>query len=169
MTAAIATAMISRNVIRSERPKPALDAQHLEKLAEESSWEVAESFVADYTALLPQRVDRIVRTVTVRDQDIAMDASMSLKTTSWLAGALRMNQLCRELELALALSDAAAVASIVRDIEQHLPRLQEALAGRARIVPTSSSAAPPRGGTGPVTRAGVSHALSGRIMERAGR
>lgn len=125
--------MTQRHELRTEHSKPALDAQHLEKLAEESSWEVAESFAREYAALLPRRVDRIVRTVTVRDRDLAMDASMSLKTTSWLAGALRMNQLCRELELALALSDAAAVASIVQDIEKHLPRLQEALAGRQRF------------------------------------
>lgn len=141
MSPAIATATTYRHELRSERPKPVLDAQHLEKLAEESSWEVAESFVAEYTALLPRRVDRIVRTVTVRDRDIAMDASLSLKTTSWLAGALRMNQLCRELELALALADVAAVASIVQDIEQHLPRLQEALAGRPRRALTKSSPA----------------------------
>lgn len=141
MAAAIATAMTSRHELRSERPTPALDAQHLEKLAEESSCEVAESFVTEYTALLPRRVDRIVRTVTVQDRDVAMDASLSLKTTSWLAGALRMNQLCRELELALALADVAAVASIVQDIEQHLPRLQEALAGRPRHAVAVSPAA----------------------------
>lgn len=145
MTAAKGTAMRHRHEIRSERPKPTLDAQHLEKLAEESSWEVAESFAREYTTLLPRRVDRIVRTVTVRDRDIAMDASLSLKTTSWLAGALRMNQLCRELELALALTDVAAVASIVQDIEQHLPRLQEALAGRPRhALAASPLAALPR-------------------------
>ena len=137
--------MPHRYELRSERPKPALDAQHLEKLAEESSWEVAESFAAEYTALLPRRVDRIVRTVTVRDRNTAMDASLSLKTTSWLAGALRMNQLCRELELALALADVAAVATIVQDIEQHLPCLQEALACRPRLaLPVSSPAALPR-------------------------
>jgi hypothetical protein len=132
MAAAIATAMTHRHELRSERPKPALDAQHLEKLAEESSWEVAESFAMEYTALLPRRVDRIVRIVTVRDRNTAMDASLSLKTTSWLAGALRMNQLCRELDLAMALADVAAVAAIVQDIEQHLPGLQEALAVRPR-------------------------------------
>lgn len=141
MAAAIDTEMTRRHRLRSERPKPALDAQHLEKLAEESSWEVAESFITEYTALLPRRVDRIVRTVTVRDRNIAMDALLSLKTTSWLAGALRMNQLCRELELALALADVAAVATIVQDIEQHLPNLQEALADRPRHVLTVLSPA----------------------------
>ena len=70
-----------------------------------------------------------------------MDTLLSLKTTSWLAGALRMNQLCRELELALALADVAAVATIVQDIEQHLPPLQEALAGRSRHVRTVLSPA----------------------------
>jgi len=119
----------------NERPKPALEAQHLQQLSEEASVEVAESFAADYADLLPRRVERVVCTVSVRDRDIAMDASLSLKTTSWLAGALRMNQLCRELELALALADWAAATSSAQDIAMHLPRLQDALSSRPSLAP----------------------------------
>jgi hypothetical protein len=126
---------VQRNKLLDGRPKLTLDAQHLQKLSEEASLEVAESFAEDYTALLPRRVERIVRTVSVRDRDMAMDASLSLKTTSWLAGALRMNQLCRGLELALALADHPAATSVAQDIALHLPRLQDALAGRPRLVP----------------------------------
>ncbi|UKA54667.1 hypothetical protein LFT45_01515 [Arthrobacter sp. FW305-BF8] len=78
-------------------------------------------------ALLPGFVEQIVCTVRARDRDLALDASLNLKTKSWLVGALRMNQLCSELELALALGDWAAASAVARDIELHLPRLQKAL------------------------------------------
>lgn len=105
-----------------------LDAEHLRKLADEASPEAAESFTADYITLLPRFVERIVRTVGARDNGLVLDASRSLKTKSWLVGALRMNQLCSELELALALADKAAATAVARDIELHLPHLQKALA-----------------------------------------
>jgi len=110
-----------------ERAKT-LAAQHLQKLADEASPEAAESFTTDYATLLPRFVERIVSTVGVRDNDLVLDASLGLKTKSWLVGALRMNQLCSELELALALADWAAATAVARDIELHLPHLQKALA-----------------------------------------
>jgi hypothetical protein len=121
-----------------ERPKPTLDDQHLQRLSEEASVEAAEEFATDYVVLLPRRVERIVRNVSVRDRDMAMDASLSLKSTSWLAGALRMNQLCRELELAIALADWAAAVSLTQEITLHLPRLQNAIADRPRPALTAS-------------------------------
>lgn len=116
----------------AETPEPALDAQHLQRLSEQSSVQIAESFATDYAVLLPRRVEQIARAVSVRDLDMAVNATLSLKTTSWLTGALRMNQLCWELELALALADWAAATSLALDIELHLPRLRDALAGRRR-------------------------------------
>ncbi|MFP3462972.1 hypothetical protein R5O87_19235 [Arthrobacter globiformis] len=104
-----------------------LDAQHLQKLADEASPEAADSYTAEYLTLLPRYVKRIVRTVGAQDNDLVLDASRSLKTKSWLAGALRMNQLCSELELALALADWDAATAVARDIELHLPHLQKAL------------------------------------------
>jgi hypothetical protein len=139
--AAIGPAIASRKEqpvnkqLPNESPKPALEAEHLQQLSKEASVEVAESFAADYADHLPQRVEQVLRTVSVRDRDFAMYASLSLKTTSWLAGALRMNQLCRELELALALADWAAAASSAQDIALHLPRLQDALSSRPSLAP----------------------------------
>jgi hypothetical protein len=109
--------------------KPTLDVQHLQKLVGQASLEAAESYTADYMALLPRFVERIVCTVGARDRDLALDASLNLKTKSWLVGALRMNQLCGELELALALGDWGAATAVARDIELHLPRLQKRLQG----------------------------------------
>lgn len=107
--------------------KPTLDVQYLEKLMEEASLETAESYAAEFMALLPRFRERIVRAVVARDADPVLDASRNLKSKSWLVGALRMNQLCTELELAVALADWAAATVVARDIELHLPRLQKAL------------------------------------------
>ncbi|MDQ0616651.1 hypothetical protein [Arthrobacter globiformis] len=112
-----------------EGAKPTLDVQHLQKLVGQASPEAAETIAADYTSRLPRFVEPIVRAVGARDGDLALDASRNLKTKSWLVGALRMNLLCTELELALALADWAAATAVARDIELHLPRLRKALTG----------------------------------------
>jgi hypothetical protein len=75
----------------------------------------------------PGSLHRFVRTVGARDRDLALNASLNLKTKSWLVGALRMNQLCSELKLALALTDWTAASAVARGIAFHLPRLQNAL------------------------------------------
>lgn len=124
----------------AERPKVTLDSQHLQHLAEQAALEVAESFATDFTSTLPRRVERIMHAVSVRDRDLAMSASLNLKATSWLAGALRMNQLCRELELALALANWAAATSVAHAIQLHLPRLQDALACRPSAARAGSGA-----------------------------
>jgi hypothetical protein len=107
--------------------KPTLDVQYLQKLIEEASLETAESYAAELLALLPRLGERIVRAVVALDGDLVLDASRNLKSKSWLVGALQINQLCTELELAVALADWAAATATARDIELHLPRLQKAL------------------------------------------
>jgi hypothetical protein len=46
--------------------KPTLDVQHLQKLVGQASLEAAESFTADYMALLPRFVEQIVCTTESR-------------------------------------------------------------------------------------------------------
>jgi hypothetical protein len=56
-------------------------------------------------AFLPRLVERTACAVGGQDGELALEASLHVKAKSWLVGALRMNQLCTELELALALGD----------------------------------------------------------------
>jgi hypothetical protein len=107
--------------------KPTLDVQHLQKLTEEASLAAAESYAAEFVTLLPRIGGLIVRAVVARDGNLVLDASRNLKSKSWLVGALRLNQLCSELELAVALADWTTATAVARDIELHLPRLQKAL------------------------------------------
>ena len=97
-----------------------LDAQHLQK-PQTTSPEAAGSFTAEYVTLLPRFVERIVRTVGRQDNDLVLNAARRLKSKSWLIGALRMNQLCGELELAMALADLDAAAAVAPDMELPFP------------------------------------------------
>jgi hypothetical protein len=106
-----------------------LDPLSLRNLVEEASLEAAETFVRNYTDLLPQRVERIVLSVGIGDRAMAMDAALSLGTSSSMAGALRINRLCRDLQQALIAADMASAAAAAREITLHLPDLREALAG----------------------------------------
>jgi HPt (histidine-containing phosphotransfer) domain-containing protein len=63
---------------------------------------------------------------------MALDAALSLRTASSMAGALQMSHLCAQLEKALVVADLASAAGVALDIDLHLPELQEALASRRR-------------------------------------
>ncbi|MFC9352809.1 hypothetical protein [Arthrobacter sp. NPDC057013] len=124
--------MVQKHRPQADAPEPTLDGQHLRDLAEDCSTAAAESFADNYAALLPQRVNRIIRSIGVGHREMAMDAALSLRTASSMAGALRMSRLCSQLEKALVTADLAAAAGVARDIDLHVPELQEALAGRRR-------------------------------------
>lgn len=120
------------------------DSRHLQQLAEDASLEAAESFATHYAIVLPCRVglDRAHRQCPGYGYRCA---SLNLQATSWLAAALRMNHPCRELELAVALANWAAATSVSQDIQQRLPRLQEALACR----PSPAIGVPAKAGSSP--------------------
>jgi HPt (histidine-containing phosphotransfer) domain-containing protein len=104
---------------------PVLDCQRLRGLAREMDGNAVHRFAAAYRELLPFRVDRIRR--TLRDRDAAMDAVLSLKTSSAMVGAVRMEQICHRLEHALVLANHTAAAQAVEDLIRHRPQLQDAL------------------------------------------
>ncbi|MFP3460538.1 hypothetical protein R5O87_06795 [Arthrobacter globiformis] len=124
--------MVQKHRPQADASQPTLDGQHLRDLAEDCSSAAAEAFADNYTALLTQRVDRITRSVGVGHREMAMDAALSLRTASSMAGALRMSHLCARLEKALVAADLAAAAGVALEIDLHLPELQQALANRRR-------------------------------------
>ncbi|MDQ1623508.1 MAG: histidine phosphotransfer protein HptB [Actinomycetota bacterium] len=58
-------------------------------------------FLRTYLELLPNRLKRIASAVEDQDLERALEAVLSLKVTSTMVGALRMEQQCRDLELEL--------------------------------------------------------------------
>ncbi|MCU1517879.1 MAG: hypothetical protein JWQ75_2600 [Pseudarthrobacter sp.] len=73
-------------------------------------------FLAGYLGLLPGRISRIQESLRELDREASMDAVLSLKITSAMAGALEAEATCRDLE------------SLIRD-----HRLDEAAAGSGRL------------------------------------
>jgi HPt (histidine-containing phosphotransfer) domain-containing protein len=111
-----------------EHPLPALDRRPLKRLARQMKGkEAAENFAATYTKMLPQRVDRISRALNTGNKDVAMDAVLSLKTSSSMVGALRMEQHCLSLERALVRADHTEAAEAEDKIRRHQPQLEKAL------------------------------------------
>ncbi|MDQ0032174.1 signal peptidase I [Arthrobacter bambusae] len=114
----------------AERRLPAFDRRPLKRLAREmNSKEAAEKFAAAYARMLPQRVDKISQALYTGNSDLAMDAVLSLKTSSSMVGALRMEQHCVRLEHALVMTDHTAAARAGELVRQHQPQLEKALGG----------------------------------------
>ncbi|UKA50935.1 Hpt domain-containing protein [Arthrobacter sp. FW305-123] len=61
------------------------------------------TFVRNYVELLPWRVHRLHRALEKLDIEDAMDAVLSLKTSSHMVGAKCMNRLATELEISIRL------------------------------------------------------------------
>ncbi|MEZ2391141.1 Hpt domain-containing protein [bacterium RCC_150] len=110
------------------RPLPALDQRALQRLARDMhSHEAAEQFAAAYTRMLAARVERIDQALSSGDDHQAMDAVLSLKTSSAMVGALRMEQHCARLEQALASINHSAAAAAGEEVKAHRPELEQAL------------------------------------------
>ncbi|MFF2317356.1 Hpt domain-containing protein [Arthrobacter sp. NPDC058097] len=77
---------------------PVLDAGPLQTLAAEVGPAFAEAFIDDYLQMLPDRASKILRALTGGDPRMAADAVVSLRATSAMAGALRLERCCKELE-----------------------------------------------------------------------
>ena len=77
---------------------PVLDAGPLQVLAAEVGPAFAEAFIDDYLQMLPERASKILRALAGGDPRMAADAVVSLRATSAMAGALRLERCCKELE-----------------------------------------------------------------------
>jgi HPt (histidine-containing phosphotransfer) domain-containing protein len=56
------------------------------------------NFLRDFLVMLPGRIARIVGTLACRDATGAMDATLSLKVTSAMTGAVDAESYCRRIE-----------------------------------------------------------------------
>lgn len=91
-------ARIMERKIMSDKMFAVLDPNPLLCLVEDAGAEVAEGFFRRYLQMLPLRTAKLTRALFDGDQEAALDAVLSLKTTSRMAGAARLARLCAELE-----------------------------------------------------------------------
>lgn len=105
-----------------------LDDQRLRKMAEDTTRAVAEQFATDYHRMLPGRILRIGDAVRTGDREAALDAALSLKTSSALIGALRMELICARLQQAIERADSHEAEKALQEARHHHPQLAAALA-----------------------------------------
>ncbi|NQD89038.1 Hpt domain-containing protein [Paenarthrobacter sp. CM16] len=86
---------------------------------------IINTFVRNYVELLPWRVDRLHHALENLDIEDAMDAVLSLKTSSHMVGAICMNRLARELEISIRLlpngDHLDELAAQVSEIDHFVP------------------------------------------------
>jgi HPt (histidine-containing phosphotransfer) domain-containing protein len=108
---------------------PLLDQAVLDRLREEldddeSVWKV---FVQNFIAHLPERNEKLRQTLTTGDLTGAMDAVLSLKTSSQMVGAERLAGLAMNLEQELRTETRHTDAFVVlpRLAAEHLRRIMQ--------------------------------------------
>lgn len=108
---------------------PLLDPAVLERLrdeleGDEGVWKV---FVEAFIAQMPQRLQKVRLTLTTGDLPGAMDAVLSLKTSSQMVGAERLAALAHELEKSLRAEAGTEDPALVlpRLAADHLRRIKQ--------------------------------------------
>lgn len=78
-----------------------LDGFAIEQLCAEAGYVCASNFASTFLSMLPGRVARIAASLGAMDSESSLDAVLSLKISSSMAGAVEMEHLCWELEARL--------------------------------------------------------------------
>ena len=96
---------------------PLVDPAALQELGEQlNSAAVAKGFARDYAQMWDQRYDALATALDRRDQAAALDAVLSLKTSSSMVGGLRLAELAAELEEVIRSGSLAQAASRLGDV-----------------------------------------------------
>lgn len=79
---------------------------------------VAKGFARDYTKMWDQRYQSLASSLDSGDENAAIDAVLSLKTSSAMVGGVRLAELARELEGAIRIRDAERARSLLREVAE---------------------------------------------------
>ena len=97
-----------------------LEPATIRRLAEDiENPTAALNFLGDFLSMLPGRITRILDTLADGDAKAAMDATLSLKITSAMTGAVEAEACCRRIESLIrcsAFEEATASAQLLHGI-----------------------------------------------------
>ncbi|MFE4542233.1 hypothetical protein [Arthrobacter sp. NPDC056727] len=100
-----------------------LNVAALQDLADDAGEAAAQAFMEDYLLLLFARTSRILHALAANDTEESLDALLSLRTSSEIAGAIRLASYCRVLETRLKTGQESDLATV----RAELPTLIRAL------------------------------------------
>jgi HPt (histidine-containing phosphotransfer) domain-containing protein len=106
---------------------PVLAPARLQGLTEALGPEATERYTANFVLLLQARIERTGTALGTGDRKAAMDAALSLKTSSAMIGAARMEHLALRLENALRENDRAEALAAWKNSQDHASELTAAL------------------------------------------
>lgn len=109
--------------VSDDEVMPVLDSSRLRLLAQEVGNKAAYDFLATYLRLLPTRMARIVDQIASGDIEASMDAVLSLKVTSSMIGAIRLEHYCQALQHQLSLGRLADAETAKSELSEHLSLL----------------------------------------------
>lgn len=92
---------------------PLVDPTALRLLAEDVGERSASSFARDFTRIWPRRREALAAALAGTDLTVALDAALSLRTSSTMVGATRLAALTEELERRLLADGPLAAAVLV--------------------------------------------------------
>lgn len=93
---------------------PVLDSAALKVLEDEAGESASRRFVEEYLLMLPTRAAKVLKGLAGEDLEPANRALISLRVTSAMAGALRLEGFCDDLERALERGEGPATVSVKR-------------------------------------------------------
>ena len=98
---------------------PIVDPSALQELGLQlDSPAVAKGFARDYTRMWDQRYQSLAMSLDSGNEAAALDAVLSLKTSSAMVGGVRLAGLARELEDAIRVRDMDLARSLLREVAE---------------------------------------------------
>ncbi len=96
---------------------PLVDPAALQDLGEQlNNPAVAKGFARDYAQMWDRRYQSLAGALERRDQAAALDAVLSLKTSSSMVGGLRLAQLAAKLEAVIRAGELERAAALLGDV-----------------------------------------------------
>ena len=98
---------------------PLVDHTALQDLGSQlDSPDVAKGFARDYTNMWDRRYHSLARSLDSGDDAAALDAVLSLKTSSAMVGGVRLAELAKELEEAIRVRDADLARLLLHEVAE---------------------------------------------------
>ena len=109
----------SARVTVPDSTPPLVDPSALQELGSQlESPAVAKGFARDYTNLWDRRYQSLATSLDSGDEAAALDAVLSLKTSSAMVGGVRLAGLARELEDAIRVRDADRARLLLQEVAE---------------------------------------------------